>query len=113
MTDKEKRILNHVQNMSVLATCMDIEFHNDLVDYKFKEPTMNNHIRRIRESLEQIKKGLSFKYKVTDREFMTYVHAGAVYRVFDYFSTMDTDQLNSIMDGFDELERRNKEAICM
>lgn len=113
MTDKEKRILNHVQNMSVLVTCMEIEVTKDLIDYRFRDPNTNNHVRRLKESLQQIKKGLSFKFKVTDREFMEYEHGSEMHRAFEYFSTMDTNQLRSLLDGFDELERRNKEVTCM
>lgn len=113
MTEKEKRILSHVQTMSVLVTAMEIEISRELLDYRFRDPNTNNHVRRIKESLQQINKGLSFKFKVTDRDFMTYEHGVEVHRMFDYFGTMETSQLKQMNDGFEELERKNKEQLCM
>lgn len=111
MTEKEKRILRHVQTMSVLASCMEIEFYSDLVDMRFKEPNMNNHIRRIKESLEQIKKGLNFKYKIKDRELMTIDHPVQVHRLFNYFSTMETTQLTELMDAYEQYDKVNPSVI--
>lgn len=111
MTEKEQRILRHVQVMSVLASCMEIEYMNDLVDMRWKDPNMNNHIRRIKESLEQIKKGLNFKYKIKDKELMTIDHPVQVHRLFNYFSTMDTTQLSELMDAYEEYDKINPSVL--
>ncbi len=105
MTEKEKRILRHVQTMSVLTTCMQVEYMQDIVDARFKDPNMNNHIRRIKESLEQIRKGLSFKYKVIDRDFMENEHGLVMHRLFTYFSTMETSQLDSIITAYEAYDK--------
>lgn len=107
MTEKERRILKHVQTMGVLANCMEIEMFNDLVDYKAKDPTINNHIRRLKESIQQIKKGLSFKYRVIDRDHMENDHSIQMHRLFNYFSIMDTDQLTRILDQYEEYDKLN------
>jgi len=90
---------------------MEIEYFSDLVDFRFKEPNMNNHIRRIKESLEQIKKGLNFKYKVKDRELMNIDHPVQVHRLFTFFSTMDTTQLTELMDAYESYEKVNPSVI--
>jgi len=106
--EKINRILRQTQTISVLADCIDMEFNSDLVDYQFKDPRISNHSRRIKESIAQIKLYIgSGQVKVIDQEFFTYEHAVQVHRLFTYFSTMDTDQLTELMDGFDELERKN------
>ena len=104
LNEKTKRILNHIQTIAVLTDCIDIEYNNDLVDEKFKDKALSNHNRRIKESISQIKSSLSFRYKVQDRDFMTYEHATQVHRLFTYFSTMDTKQLTELMDGFEKLK---------
>lgn len=104
MDEKTKRILNHIQTISVLTDCIDIEYNSDLVDARFKDKALSNHNRRIKESVSQIKTSLSFRYKVKDREFMTYEHAVQVHRLFTYFSTMETSQLEELMDGFEKLK---------
>lgn len=111
MTEKEKRILRHVQTMSVLVTALEIEYQTDLVDHKFKSPHLNNHIRRIKESIQQIRTGLSFKYKVIDRDLMENEHGATVHRLFAYFSTMDTAQLTSIVEAYEAYDKDNPPEI--
>jgi len=105
--EKEQRLLRHCQTMSVLASCIEIENQNDLIDHKFKVPHLNNHIRRIKESLKEIKLNLAFKYRVKDRELMEYDHATQIHRLFKYFSTMETSQLTEIMDAYEEYDKIN------
>lgn len=104
---KIKRILHHCQTIGMLADCIGIEFQQDLVDAKFKDPRINNHARKIKESIAQIKLSLASKVKVLDREFMEYEHSTECHRMLSYISTMDTNQLKSLNDGFEELERKN------
>ena len=111
ITEKEKRILRHVQTMSVLTTCMEIEMFSDLIDYRAKDPNINNHIRRLKESLQQIRKGLSFKYKILDRDLMENEHGAQMHRLFSYFSTMHTQQLTDIVDAYEKYDRTNPPVL--
>lgn len=110
-TEKERRILKHVQTMGVLVTALEIEYMNDLVDHKFKQANLNNHIRRIKESIQQIRSGLSFKYRVMDRDLMENEHGATVHRLFAYFSTMDTKQLTEIVDAYEAYDKDNPPEI--
>lgn len=110
---KVKELLRHIQTMQVLTVCMEIEFHQELIDKRWKDPHTSNHIRKLKESLEQIKKGLSFKFKVKDHELMNFEHPVQVHRLFKYFSTMETNQLSLIMDQYEEYDRVNPPEIVM
>ena len=105
--EKIKNILRHCQTMAILADVMDIEMHTDLVDAKFKDPKINNHVRRLKESIAQIKTGLAYLVKPIDREHATYTHAVEMHRLFKYFATTDSRQLADIMDAYEQFDRDN------
>ncbi len=105
--EKVKRILRHCQIMNVLVDVMGIEMQYDLAVTKFTDPRVNNHIRRLKESLEEIKKNLAYLVTAKDREFSLYGHATEVHRLFRYFGTMDSTQLSEIMDAYESYDKIN------
>ena len=102
-----KEILRHVQTLTVMADVMTIEIQQRMIDNKFKSPIVNNHVRRIKESLSQIKLHLTTIAKPIDRDLMQYAHATEVYRVFKYFGTCSTQQLSEIMDAYEQFDKEN------
>ena len=106
-SEKIKRVLRHCQTMNVLVGCLEIEMTYDLHSAKFTDPRVNNHIRRIKESLGQIELALAYAVKHTNREHMKYDHNFEVHRLFRYFSTMDTTQLKNLMDAYENYDKEN------
>lgn len=109
--EKEQRILQHCQTMGVLANCIEIEFMQDLVDARWKDPNLNNHVRKLKESLRQIKLGLAYKFKVKDQELMDNELSPQVHRLFKYFSTMDVNQLRDIIDAYEAYDIENPPEV--
>mgnify|MGYP001593996056 FL=1 len=105
--EKVKLIIRHCQIINTLMDCVDIEMTYDLSATKFNDPRINNHVRRIKESVDQIKKALSYIVTVKDREFSNFEHSPQVHRIFRYFATMDTKQLSEIMDQYEEYDKVN------
>ena len=85
----------------------DIEVQSDLVDARFKNPIVNNHIRRIKESITQVHLSLASMVKSLDYEHSKYDHATQMHRVFKYFSTMDTAQMSDMMDAFETFDKEH------
>ena len=102
-----KEILRHVQTLTVMADVMQIEIQQRMIDHKFKSPSINNHVRRIKESLERVKIELTFLANPIDRDHLQYAHATEIYRLFKYFATMSTDQLSEIMDAYEQFDKEN------
>lgn len=98
-------ILKSVQIMGVLAHLIQIEYQTRICDLKFKQPSVNNHARKIKESTEQIQKDLAFQFKLKDREQMAYEHSVELWRVFDHFCKLTTEEVRDFMDGVDELKQ--------
>jgi len=112
MTPREEkidRIIRHCQNIAVLCDVMDIELSHDLSDYQFNDPRLGNHNRRIKESINQIKLSLASKVKSLSYEDTKYNHGTQLWRVFRFFSTMETSQVSLVMDGYEEIERKARE----
>ncbi|WP_285011244.1 hypothetical protein [Pedobacter faecalis] len=78
-----------------------IEYQTDLVDTKFKQPSVNNHAGRIKQSADQIGLDLAFAFKVTDREELTYEHAVELHRLLSHFIALGVDRTREFMDAVD------------
>lgn len=96
--DKILRVLKSAQNIALLAECISVEFQTDLVDTRFRQPAINQHSKRIRDSIEAIKIHLAGMVKNKDREFFSYDYAVEIHRVIDYFSNMSVEQVRDFMD---------------
>lgn len=93
-----KRVLRSVQTMAVLADCMEIEMSEDLSFSKFADPNMNNHVRKIKDSIVALRAGINRLVKTPDQEFVTFEHSPQAHRLFKFFSTMSTTQLTEYLD---------------
>lgn len=96
--EKIKQILKSVQTINALANCIIIEYQVLLVDKPFTSPVLNQKAKRIKEYAEDIKKCYSQYARSLDQEFSDNEHALALWRLFDYFSLMETGQLNRYLD---------------
>ena len=94
-------ILKSVHTIGVLAEMIGIEYQNDMVDTKFKQPTTNQHAGRIRESVKQIGKDLAFQFKVQDRNALSYDHAIELHRLVSHFIDLGVERTKEFMDLVD------------
>lgn len=102
--EKIRNILHSVQTISALSDCITIEFYNDLIDYKFKQPILNQKAKRIKEYCDDIKKLATTQTKVIDADYMAYEHSTAMHRLFKWFSIIDAKQINEYMDELERLD---------
>ena len=102
--DKLDRILAHVQTLKCYTGAMEAEIGKDLIDAKFKDKNVNNHIRKLKESLTAIGRycGLNGAVKITDFEELSYDRAALMNRVFSFLATMDLEQLEGYVTSTEE-----------
>lgn len=105
--EKTKRILRHFQMISLLVDCIDIEMHQEIIGSKFSTPALNNHVRRIKESIERIHLGISLYVKQKDRDQALYEASPQIHRLVKYFSMMHPAQLEKIMDAYEQYDKEN------
>lgn len=108
--EKQADLLKSIHILGILSRCMEIEFANDMVDTKFKSPNINNHNRKIKESLTAIKSTINSglqPFKVKSQEYMEYDYAVQMYRVIDHFTDMGLDVITEFMDEVDKLKKQN------
>ena len=97
---KQYEILRSVQLIGTLSKMIEIEFSKHLVDNKFRNPIINNHARRIKESTEQIQKMLM---KPLDNEFFTYEYATNMYEIFEVLATFEADKIIEYNEGLKKM----------
>lgn len=104
---KELRILKSAQVIGTLVECINIEVMHDLIDARFKHPTINNHNRRLKESIQGIKLHLGTIVQVKDRDHFDYEFAVEMHRLVTHFCGMTTEQIKQIMDVIEEKIKSN------
>ena len=83
---------------------------------KFWNPSMNNHLRKARESVNELLKGFNNHFKPLDSDLVKYEAPSELYRVMDFFSRLNLEVINEVMDDLERskenyLNRELKEAI--
>lgn len=96
--EKKYRLLKSVHMIGVLAEIIKVEYTCDLVDTRFKQPSTNNHAKRILESTNQIQKDLAFQFKCMSRDELTYEHALQLHRLLDHFIDLGIERTTEFMD---------------
>lgn len=73
---------------------------------KFWNPTLNNHMKRARESMELIQTEFNKHFKPKDNDLIEYDAPAELYRVLDFFGRLHPDNINKIMNELEnELPR--------
>ncbi len=99
MTDEKKaRILTSVQLINLCAELIGIEYQNDLVDSRFKQPAVNNHSKRIREGAQAIKTHLASIATNKDKEFFSYDYSIEMHRLITQVLQMPVEEIRGIND---------------
>lgn len=105
---KAQALFLSMQTTAILAELISIEYHNVLIDTKFKNPAINQHAKRIKESSEAIRLHLAALLDTKDREFFAYDYCVELSVLFKFFTTMPLEQ---IQDTIKQIEELNKEAV--
>lgn len=94
---RKKALLTSVQVIGLLAECIQVQFQNSLVDSKFKNPAINQHSKRIKESSEAIKLHLSSIATLPNRDQFTYDYAVHMTALIELFLHHTPEQLEELV----------------
>lgn len=75
---------------------------------RFWTPTLNQHLKRSRESIDFIQREFNRQFKPIDNDLIEFEAPSSLYRVLDFFGRLHPDNINVIMD---DLENK-KSYIC-
>lgn len=109
----EKKVIDFMRSVQfILASIgtIEVEWQMYMVDYKFKSPNMNNHLKRMRESMREVKRHFANFVQVKDQDEFSYEYTVQLHRVMALFSGLHTDQLSEYADGLEELLANTTES---
>lgn len=104
----EKRALRILQSAQIIGVALEvisIEMQMDLTDSRFKNPTANNHLRLVKQSLKGIKSHLDSIVYAKDKEELEYDFGIEMHRLFTHFAGYDTQHLKDFNDRIEKLEK--------
>jgi hypothetical protein len=107
--ERTANIFQSVQFMQVMAELIKVEFQMHM-DTDFKNPAVNQHASKIKQSAEAIQLHLSGIVKAKDPEFFKNEYTPEIYRVFRFFIGMDAEQIREFMDGVEEMQKQETKA---
>ena len=64
---------------------------------RFWNPTLNNHLKRARQSLEVLQNEFNKHFKPKDNDLIEYDAPAELYRVLNFFGRLHPDNINKIM----------------
>lgn len=68
---------------------------------RFWTPTLNQHLKRSRESIEFIQNEFNRHFKPIDNDLVEFEAPSSLYRVLDFFGRLHPDNINIIMDDLE------------
>lgn len=101
-------ILEDVQFIATVAQLAENRFQNNLIDTNLRGGNMPNFARQIRQGAEGIKRELSIRYRLKDREELAYDMAAEMDRVVSFFCLLKGEAISHIMDV---LEAEHKQLM--
>lgn len=103
--ERKVRLLENVQMIGLLTDLIKIAYQDNLVDSKFKNPALNLHRGKIRDSADAISLHLSSIADLKDREEFNNNYCAEMYALIKHFSHYPTDKLREFNEGIAELEK--------
>ena len=103
--DRSHRILKSAQTIGVALEVISIEMQMDLTDTRFKNPTTNNHLRMMKQSLQGIRSHLNTIVYAKDKEELEYDFGIEMHRLFTHFVGYNTQHLKDFNDRIEKLEK--------
>lgn len=69
---------------------------------KFWNPSMNNHLRRARESMAALLREFHQHFRPIDHDTVKYDAPAELYRAMEYFSRLHPDRISEVMDALEK-----------
>lgn len=105
-TEKRRELLTkNLASISFLCELINIYYINSIKDTKFRSPRTQSKAQKIQEFVKSIQSkelGQAIKLKADSKDKMENEHALQLFRVFDHFVFMPTDQLEEFADSLDK-----------
>lgn len=102
---RAERILKSAQIIGAALEVISIEMQMDLTDTRFKNPTSNNHLRLIKQSLNGIKSHLNTIVYAKDKEELEYDFGIEIHRLLTHFAGYETEKLRDFNDRIEKLDK--------
>ena len=80
------------------------------VPIKFWSPTLNNHMRKARESSEFLLKEFGKHFKPKDNDAVQFEAPAELYRAMDFFSRLAPGTISDIMDNLEAEQLNSKQT---
>ena len=102
-TEKQKELMVSANLISILAFVIQNEHQIYLVDTKFADPILNQKAKRIREDAHDIVSRVWRIANPHDKAKLEIEDSIAIQRVLRFFSMMDEQDINNVMDKLEEM----------
>lgn len=109
---RAKGILMDVQFMSIVAQLIENRFHYNMIDANLRNPVYRNSARQIVTAADRIKKEISLRFNLINKEALEYDVSEQLDRVITFFMMLPAETIDEIMTDLEkQLEEVRKEAI--
>lgn len=108
LTEKQaEEMYYQINSYFLFLQCADNIDKTMFAKLKFWTPTMNNHLRKARESTATLLREFAAHFRPKDEDFVKYEVPAELYRAMDFLSRLSPEVIGQIMD---ELESSQREA---
>lgn len=104
--EKAENLFMSMQAMATIVQLLDIEYEWHLKDARFQSPIINNHKKRIRESIEALKLETLSKITPKDREYFVFDHCTNVFEILRFLMFMPKEGLEDTLKQIEELKKQ-------
>jgi len=99
-------LLKSMQVIGLATEIISIEYHDALVDSKFKNANLNNASRLIKQSVQSIKTHMASITNIKDKEFYEYEYSLEIHRLLRLTCGLDISEIQAINNALEsELEK--------
>ena len=104
--EKAEEVFASIQRMTMFFELARIEEQVFLFDHRFRNPVMNNHIKRIRESLQALEKESGRLITSKDTEYFKYEHTPLLHVIFKAYMFQDKRFLEEVVNQLEDSEKQ-------
>lgn len=104
--DRVRGILTDVQFMSIVAQLIENRFQYNMIDVNLRNPVYRNSARQIMTAADRIKKEISLRFNLINKEALEYDVSEQLDRVITFFMMLPAETIDEIMT---DLEKQMEE----
>lgn len=104
--ERVKGILTDVQFMSIVAQLIENRFQYNMIDVNLRNPVYRNSARQIMTAADRIKKEISLRFNLINKEALEYDVSEQLDRVITFFMMLPAETIDEIMT---DLEKQMEE----